>query len=167
VSAEVSARRTAAAAVLADFRRAADEYIDEAKRTVPRPDYSMWAWRLSSELTSVLQQLEAEASEAAPDPAAGQLADVTRAERVTWLAAEQGAGARDCRYLRQWRRPRGPVRQLPALPRRGRRAPDDDWDELDDEAGDLWEETAWAGHDAIAADVRVSAAEVAKPGHRA
>jgi hypothetical protein len=60
VSAELAARRTSAA-VLADFKRATDAYLDDPARSTPRPDYGMWAWRLSSELGSVLQQLEAEA----------------------------------------------------------------------------------------------------------
>jgi hypothetical protein len=75
VSAELSARRTAAAAALGDFKRETDKYIDTSG-TVPRPDMGMWAWRLSSELASVLQRLEAEAAEAAPDSAAAQLAEV-------------------------------------------------------------------------------------------
>jgi hypothetical protein len=73
VSAELAARRTAAAAVLADFRREADKYIGDPTRTVPRPDYSMWAYRLASELMSVLQRLETEDAEAEPD---SQLAEV-------------------------------------------------------------------------------------------
>ena len=77
MSAELAARRTAAAAVLADFKRETDKYIDTSG-TVPRPDMGMWAWRLSSELASVLQRLEAEAAEATPDPAVAQLAEVRR-----------------------------------------------------------------------------------------
>jgi len=74
VSAELAARRTAAAAVLADFKRATDAYLDDPVKAAPRPDYSMWAWRLSSELRSVLQRLD---DEAAPLPAAAaQLAEV-------------------------------------------------------------------------------------------
>jgi hypothetical protein len=72
VSAELSARRTAAAAVLADFKRETDRYID-TNGTVPRPDMGMWAWRLSSELRSVLQRLDDEAGEPS---AAAQLAEV-------------------------------------------------------------------------------------------
>lgn len=85
MSAELAARRTAAAAVLGDFRRAADEFIDDNTRTVPRPDYSMWAFRLASELMSVLQRLEVEAGEATPDPAAAQLAEVRQVlEAFDW-----------------------------------------------------------------------------------
>jgi hypothetical protein len=58
VSAELAARRTAAAAVLADFRRATDKYIDDKTQTVPRPDYSMWAWRLVEQLADVLRLRE-------------------------------------------------------------------------------------------------------------
>ena len=72
MSAELAGRRTAAAAVLADFRQETDRYIDAAG-AVPRPDMGMWAWRLSSELASVLQRLEAE--DADPGPAA-QLAEI-------------------------------------------------------------------------------------------
>ena len=70
MSAELAARRTAAAAALADFRREMDKYID-SKGAVPRPDMSTWAWRLSSELGSVLQRLDVEDGQ---DPA--QLAKV-------------------------------------------------------------------------------------------
>jgi hypothetical protein len=78
VSAELAARRTAAAAALGDFRRAADKFIDDPTRTVPRPDYSMWAWRLSSELGSVLQRLEDEDASCAP----GLRADLEAAVRI-------------------------------------------------------------------------------------
>ena len=73
MSAELAARRTAAAAVLGDFRRAVDEFIDDGTRTVPRPDYSMWAFRLASEVLSLLQRRETEDAE--PGPAA-QLAEI-------------------------------------------------------------------------------------------
>jgi hypothetical protein len=73
VSAELAARRTAAAAVLADFKSAADALIDDDTLTMPRQDYSMWAWRLASELGSVLDRLNAEA---AGQDAAGQLAQI-------------------------------------------------------------------------------------------
>jgi len=73
----MAARRTAAAAVLADFRHAADEFIDDTTGTVARPDYSAWAFHLASELGSVLSRLDQEDSEA-PDGAAAQLAEVRR-----------------------------------------------------------------------------------------
>jgi hypothetical protein len=76
VSAELKARRTAAAAVLGDFRQATDKHIDDTTCSVPRPDYSMWAWRLASELGSVLQRLKVEDSDDAPDPAAAQLTEI-------------------------------------------------------------------------------------------
>ena len=61
MSPELSARRTAAAAVLADFKRETGKYLDDPAKATPRPDYSMWAWRLASELGSVLQRLDDEA----------------------------------------------------------------------------------------------------------
>ena len=73
MSAELAARRTAAAAVLADFKRATDAYLDDPVKAAPRPDYSMWAWRLSSELRSVLQRLDDEDGEQGP---AAQFAEV-------------------------------------------------------------------------------------------
>lgn len=76
MSAELAGRRTAAAAALVDFRRAADKYLDDITRMAPRPDYSMWAWRLASELGSVLQRLDTEAAEVAPVRGAGQLAEI-------------------------------------------------------------------------------------------
>lgn len=75
-SAELAARRTVAAAVLADFKRETDAYIDDPANSTPRPDYNAWAWRLASELRSVLQRLDDEGSGPEPDPAAGQLAQV-------------------------------------------------------------------------------------------
>jgi hypothetical protein len=77
--AELAARCTAAAAVLADFKRETDAYLDDPAKATPRPDYSMWAWRLSSELRSVLQQLEGEAAETTAPPAAAQLTDAADA----------------------------------------------------------------------------------------
>ena len=57
MSAELDARRTAAAAVAADFTRETDAYIDADG---PRPDFAAWAWRLLSELRLILAQLDAE-----------------------------------------------------------------------------------------------------------
>jgi hypothetical protein len=57
MSAEMEARRTAAAAVLADFRQAVDAYLDEGK---PRPDYGVLAGRLAVELGALLDQLDRE-----------------------------------------------------------------------------------------------------------
>jgi hypothetical protein len=62
VSAELAARRTAAGAALADFRR---EALDEGQT----PDYSAWAVRLATEVRSLLEQLECE-------PAENQLAQI-------------------------------------------------------------------------------------------
>lgn len=69
MSAELAARRTAAAAVAADFKRETDGYLDAGG---PRPDFDLWAWRLHTELGLVLDHLDAET----PDPAAGQLAQI-------------------------------------------------------------------------------------------
>jgi hypothetical protein len=57
VSAELEARKTAAAALVADFRRAADDYLD---RDGERPDYSDWAWRLYTALDLLLDGLGAD-----------------------------------------------------------------------------------------------------------
>ena len=73
MSAELAARRTAAAAVLADFKRETDKFIDDPARATPRPDMGTWAWRLSSELRSVLQRLDDEDGEQGP---AAQFAEV-------------------------------------------------------------------------------------------
>jgi hypothetical protein len=75
VSAELAARRTAAAAVLADFKHAADAFIDDETDTVPRPDYSAWAFRLAAELGSVLARLNVEDAAAGQD-AAAQLQEI-------------------------------------------------------------------------------------------
>jgi hypothetical protein len=56
VSAELAARRTAAAAVADDFKRETDAYIDAGG---PRPDFGSWAWRLHTELRLVLDRLDA------------------------------------------------------------------------------------------------------------
>lgn len=61
MSAELSARITAATAVLADFKRETDAYLDKGAR---RPDFDGWAWRLQLELQMVLARL-------ADEPAAG------------------------------------------------------------------------------------------------
>jgi len=49
--AEAAARRTAAAAVLADFRRAASDWIDLGG---PEPEWPSWAYRLASAVESLL-----------------------------------------------------------------------------------------------------------------
>jgi hypothetical protein len=62
-AAELAARKTAAAAaVLADFHRESDAYLDAGGSV---PDWSSYAFRLASELGSVLDQLAA-----GPEPAA-------------------------------------------------------------------------------------------------
>ena len=50
MSAELAARRTAAAAVDADFRKATDAYL---KAGTPEPNRSDWAFRLSAEVVSL------------------------------------------------------------------------------------------------------------------
>jgi hypothetical protein len=65
MTAELGARRTAAAAVLADFRR-----WDRGE--IITGDWQEWSFRLASELRSLLDQLGHEK----PDPAASQLAQI-------------------------------------------------------------------------------------------
>lgn len=60
MSAELNARRTAAVAVVADFRRESDAFIADASKTLPKPEYSSWAFRLSAELASLLSWLDDE-----------------------------------------------------------------------------------------------------------
>jgi hypothetical protein len=49
--AEMAARRTAATAIVADFRRAASDWID---RGGPQPEWPAWAYRLASAVESLL-----------------------------------------------------------------------------------------------------------------
>ncbi len=56
ISAELSARITAAEAVRKDFHHAVDLYLDQG---AARPDFQGWAFRLSSGLASVLRELDA------------------------------------------------------------------------------------------------------------
>ena len=72
MSAELSARRTAAAAVAADFHREVTAFIDDFDLTRPTPDYCSWAYRLHTELKLLLDGLAGEK----PDPAATQLAEI-------------------------------------------------------------------------------------------
>jgi hypothetical protein len=46
-----------AAAVVAAFRREADDFIHDDSLTLPTPDYCEWAFRLASEVESLLQQV--------------------------------------------------------------------------------------------------------------
>jgi hypothetical protein len=64
VSAELAARRTAAAAVVADFKRETDAFIGGS---ATMPDYSAWAWRLYTELRLVLDELANEVAAPAVD----------------------------------------------------------------------------------------------------
>jgi len=50
--AEAAARRTAAAAVLGDFHRAASDWIDKGS---PEPEWPSWAYRLASTVGSLLE----------------------------------------------------------------------------------------------------------------
>lgn len=72
MSAELEARRTAAAAALGDFRREDDAFVADDSYTLPVPDYARWASRLATELSNVLAQLADETR----SPAAGQLAQI-------------------------------------------------------------------------------------------
>jgi hypothetical protein len=72
VSAELAAARTAAAAVLADFRSAYNRYLGDPVNA-PCPDYPVWALRLAQHLQYVL---DAPGAEAASFLAAAQLAGV-------------------------------------------------------------------------------------------
>jgi hypothetical protein len=65
MSAEMAARRTAAAAVAADFHTAMVAF----QRSGPMPDYQLWAHRLETELRSLLAQLEDEKPHPATEPA--------------------------------------------------------------------------------------------------
>ncbi|MGB6457188.1 MAG: hypothetical protein WBH47_22185 [Streptosporangiaceae bacterium] len=62
MSTEVEARRTAAAAVVADFQREVDAWTH--RRAGTQPDMPTWAFRLRDQLRSLLEM---------PDPAAAQL----------------------------------------------------------------------------------------------
>lgn len=62
MSAEMAARRTAAAAVLADFRSAALDGLQAGA-------FEQWALRLATELRSLLEQLDT-------DPEAGHLEQI-------------------------------------------------------------------------------------------
>lgn len=53
MTAELEARRTAATAVLADFKAAVDDFVRGTSGDEP-PAYVDWAFRLSSELQSLL-----------------------------------------------------------------------------------------------------------------
>lgn len=64
----MAARRTAAAAVLADFRREVKAFCEDLSNRAPEPDAIAWAQRLAAELRSVLEQLAAETLDPA-DPA--------------------------------------------------------------------------------------------------
>lgn len=60
MTAELQARRTAAAAVAADFEREMREFTGDDSLTLPTPDYMFWANRLCLHLHLVLDQLDAE-----------------------------------------------------------------------------------------------------------
>lgn len=54
MSAELAARRTAAAAVLADFRREYDRYLGDPVNA-PKPDYPVWVLRLARHMRYLLE----------------------------------------------------------------------------------------------------------------
>ena len=74
MSAELAARRTAAAAVLGDFRRADAAFFGHSPRAAPKPNYSDWAARLATELASQLRRLDTE--DGGQSAATAQLAEV-------------------------------------------------------------------------------------------
>jgi len=84
VSAELAARRTAAAAVLADFRREAWDFIEDDTFSAPQPDYTAWAFRLAEELASVLCRLDDEGKPVSQDAAEA----ITEARALRALVAE-------------------------------------------------------------------------------
>lgn len=67
MSAELSARLTAATAALRDFQREANEFVAGAGVQDSPPDWHSWAWRLASELAGLLTVLREAAAPAAPD----------------------------------------------------------------------------------------------------
>ncbi len=79
MTAEHEARRTAAAAVVADFQREINAWTRH--RAGIKPDMATWAFRLRDYLLSLLAQLDADDAEETftrpqPHPAAAQLAVV-------------------------------------------------------------------------------------------
>jgi len=97
MSAELDARRVAAAAVLADF---AAEDAKAGHGPFGGTDWAAWAYRLAAELGSVLGQLDAEQAPAArvAPAATGVLLDgsawLTHADMLTVLGAlHEAAGA--------------------------------------------------------------------------
>jgi hypothetical protein len=68
MSAELAARRTAAAAVLGDYQREVRTFVSDDTGTAPEPDAIAWAGRLAAELRSLLEQLDAENPEPVTHP---------------------------------------------------------------------------------------------------
>jgi hypothetical protein len=88
VTAELEARRTSAAAVLADFDRVSGAYLDDPSGQAPRPDYGALAYRLRTELGSLLEQLTQEPERpaaAGPDTALGVIVSTWRLTVVAAL----------------------------------------------------------------------------------
>ena len=66
--AELAARVTAANAVLADFNREVDNYLDHDG---PRPDYASWSYRLAGALGQVLTEIGAPSLAGVAQPGGG------------------------------------------------------------------------------------------------
>ncbi len=81
MSAELAARRTAAEAVLADFRSEHDRFLADPVH-LRAPDYPVWIMRLARHLRYVLDELGDEAAAAREPRAAPELA-IDLAEEVT------------------------------------------------------------------------------------
>ncbi len=92
MSAELAARRTAAAAVLADFRHESDACIDDPALSTAQPDYTKWAYRLAAELASLLRRLDDEG------PISELAEAITEARALRALVAEILAGFGDDGY---------------------------------------------------------------------
>lgn len=60
MSAELAARRTAAAAAVADFRQAVDRWLCDDSLTIPAPDWQNWAYRLAFDVELLLGAVEQE-----------------------------------------------------------------------------------------------------------
>jgi len=70
VGVERAARRTAAAAVVANFTRHTDAYLDTPVDEAKVPDWSAWAWRLQAEpVTSDQDERRSGTRRSRPGPA--------------------------------------------------------------------------------------------------
>ncbi len=102
MSAEMEARRTAAAAVLTDFHQTVDAYLDEGK---PHPVYGALAGRLAVELGALLDQLDRET----PSSRLGGFDLTIRQalrDAIRYQQATRATGRRTARSAYTARRPR-------------------------------------------------------------